>query len=166
MQAWIRWTALGAVAAGAGVYGVGLALPESHTATLTATLPADPETVWAALTNVQDFPDWRPGVEEVEIVILDGRPGWRESGSAGEATFAIAEVEPGSRMVTRLADDDPDRVGSWTWQIAPDGDGTVVRVTETGEIRSPVARFVVHYLLGYDAGMQEYVEALSGRVTT
>lgn len=166
MQGWIKWAALAAVGSGVGVYAAGLAIPQSHTATLTTTLPADPETVWAALTNVQDFPEWRPGVDEVEIVILDGRPGWKEVGSAGEATFAIAEVEPGSRMVTRLANGDPERVESRTWQLAPDGDGTAVRVTETGEIRSPVARFVVRFLRGYDADMQEYVRALSGRVTT
>lgn len=166
MSGWIRRTGAGLLLCAAAVYGTGLALPADHTATLTTTLSADLETVWAALTNVQQFPEWRPGVDAVEIVVLDGRPAWREFGSAGESTFAIAEVEPLSRMVTRLADEEDAVSGSWTWQLAPDGDGTVVRVTEAGNIRSPIVRFFARYVIGYDATVAEYVEALSGRVAT
>ena len=166
MQRWIKKTGAVLLLAGGVVYGTGLALPIDHTATLTTTVSADLETVWAALTNVQQFPEWRPGVDEVEIVVLDGRPGWKESGAAGEVTFAIAEVEPLSRMVTRLADEGAAVAGSWTWQLVPDGDGTVVRVTEAGEIRSPLVRFFTRYVVGYDATVEEYVEALSGRVAT
>lgn len=166
MQRWIKRSGAAVLVAGAAMYATGLALPVDHTATLTTTVSADLETVWAALTNVQQFPEWRPGVDEVEIVVLDGRPGWREVGSGGSATFAIAEVEPLSRMVTRLADEGADMAGSWTWQLAPDGDGTVVRVTEAGEIRSPIVRFFARYVVGYDATVEEYVEALTGRVAT
>jgi hypothetical protein len=158
--------AAGGLAAGAlMVYGVGRSLPPDHSATVVDTLASTADVTWDALTDVWAYPQWRPGVDAVEIIALDGRPAWRETGSAGELTFEIVSVEPTRRMVTRIADETLPFGGTWSWTLDADGDATIVTVREDGVIRSPVFRFFARYVFGYTGTMETYLAALADRVS-
>ena len=154
----------GMLLVGALVWGVGRSLPTDHTVTVVDTLAAAPDSTWDALTDVWAYPQWRPGVDAVEIIALDGRPAWREQGSAGDLTYEIVDVQPRHRIVTRLATPDADYGGTWSWTLTPDGDHTIVEVREDGTIRSPLHRFVARFVTGRTGSMESYLEALAVRV--
>jgi uncharacterized protein YndB with AHSA1/START domain len=147
------------------VYGIGRALPPDHTATVVDTLPGATDVTWDALTDVWAYPQWRPGVDDVEVIALEGRPAWRESGPDGELTFEIVRVEPNRHIVTRIADDGLPFGGTWSWTLAADGDDTIVTVTEDGVIHSPVYRFFARFVFGYTDTMETYIDALAQRVS-
>ena len=145
-------------------WGVGRSLPPDHSVTVVDTLAAAPDSTWDALTDVWAYPQWRPGVDAVEIIALDGRPAWREQGPSGEFTFEIVDVDPPHHMVTRLAGADLPVGGTWSWSLRPEGDGTIVEVREEGTIRSPIQRFLAHFVTGHADSMESYLEALAHRV--
>jgi len=108
----------------------------SHACVTHWRLDAPPETVWQALTEVDDWPQWWPYVRRVELL----RRG-RESDGVG----ALRRLTWGSRLpygftldVECVESDAPRRLrgrssgaleGEGLWELWPDGVGTVVRYT-------------------------------------
>jgi len=96
-----------AVAVGIGlvVVIIGYLLPVRHEATVSATIPAAPDAVWAALTDPASYPTWRGDVTSVELLPTDsGHVAWREQGRNGAIGFVVAEAERPTRLVTRITD--------------------------------------------------------------
>src|SRR5689334_5169403 len=82
---------------------IGFFLPVRHTATVTRDLSASPEEVWALITGVEHFAEWRADVTRAErLEPIKGWPAWREEGPQGTLTFAMAGVEPRRRLVTEI----------------------------------------------------------------
>jgi hypothetical protein len=72
-----------AVVVGLGLFVVivGYLLPVKHVAVVSARVPATPEQVWGALTDVAAYPQWRGDVTSVEMLPADsGHVAWRERG--------------------------------------------------------------------------------------
>lgn len=145
---------------------VGMMLPEEHTARAAARVPGSPDEVWTAMTEAEAFPEWRPGVQAVEVLDRDseGAVRWTERARAGSMTLEVVERRPGERLVLRIADPDLPFGGRWTYELEPDGAGTRVRITEDGEIYNPIFRFMARYVLGYEATMRDYLEGLERRM--
>ena len=86
-------------------------------------IAAEPEDVWAALTDARQLEEWF--ANDVE---LDPRPGGRgvfhwDNGESREAE--VEAVEEGERIVLRFDDD-----GLVDLQVVPSEGGSVVRVSE------------------------------------
>jgi uncharacterized protein YndB with AHSA1/START domain len=156
-----------AVLAGApiAVVGVGMVLPKEHRATSHATIKAPPDSVWAALTDVNEFPAWRDDVARVEVLpSRDGHRLWREIGKHDAITFEEVEADPPRRLVARIADPSLPFGGSWTYVVAPDAaGGSRVTITEDGVVYNPVFRFVSRFVFGHHATQQEFLRALGRR---
>ena len=150
------------VVAVAAVAVIGLLLPQGHTATRSARLAQRPEAVWAALTDIDNYPAWRPDVRRVERQSdEDGRARWREFGGNGKIAYEVVESVPPSRLVTRIADHGLPFGGSWTYVVTPTSDGgSTVTVTEDGEVYNPIFRFVSRFVTGHTATMDKYLKAL------
>ncbi len=148
------------VVAVAAVGAVGAALPMGHVVARRVTVPAPPPQVWETLTDVAGYPSWRPRVRRVEV-LDDGR--WREIGKDGTIAFEVVRAEPPGLLVTRIADADLPFGGTWTYRLAPDGDGCAVTVTEDGQVRNPLFRFVSRFVLGHTATIDGYLTALGAR---
>jgi uncharacterized protein YndB with AHSA1/START domain len=135
---------------------VGLMLPKGHVATRRATFKRPPEELWAALTDVERFPEWRPDLEKVER-LSDTR--WVETGSYGRMELERVEADPPRRLVGRIA---PGLAfgGSWTYELAREGDGTVLSITENGEVYNPIFRFLSRFVFGHTATLEQYLKAL------
>ena len=147
------------------VVAIGYALPVAHVAQRSALLDAPPSAVWATITDVTAYPDWRPDVDSVEVLApVDGRQSWRELGANGEITFAMTTVEPPTRLVTRIMDRNLPFGGEWEYVIAPEGAGSRVTITERGEVYNPLFRFVSRFVMGHTAGLETYLGALSTRL--
>ena len=169
----MRWL-LGAVflvvALVALVFLVGALLPAAHVASRSAGLSAPPERVWAVMTAVDDFPRWRPGVRAVEVLdAAGGARRWREHESAEKRdrgiTYEVIESAPPHRLVTRIADAGLPFGGRWEYDLAPDGSGTRLTITERGEVYNPLFRFLSRFVFGHTATMEKYLAALERRLT-
>jgi uncharacterized protein YndB with AHSA1/START domain len=151
----------GAIAA---VLAVGARLPVGHVAARRMRLSRPPEQVWQALTDVEAFPTWRPGVKRVELVDPSGgSPTWREFGRNGTITFETVEAERPRRLVVRIADTGLAFGGDWTYLLEPDGDGCILTVTEHGEVYNIAFRFLSRFVFGNTATMDAYLRALGAR---
>jgi uncharacterized protein YndB with AHSA1/START domain len=155
-----------AVVVGLGliVVVVGYLLPVQHVATVAAHVPATPEQVWDALTDVAAYPTWRGDVTSVEMLPSDsGHVAWREHGKNDAISFAIEQAERPRRLVTRITDKSLPFGGGWEYLLTPEGTGSRVQITERGEVYNPVFRFVSRFVMGHSATASAYLKALGAR---
>ena len=145
---------------------VGLMLPKAHRASRAARFSASPETIWAVLIDYSKYPTWRTNLKSVEALpAVNGMAAWREIGMRGQAIpFVIVESDAPRRMKTKINDSGLPFGGTWTFEVTPTGDGgSVVRITEDGEVYNPVFRFVSRYFMGYTATIDSYLKALGAK---
>ena len=92
-------------------------------------------------------------------VLPDGK--WWELDSHGQKiTFELVEDSPPSRRVVRIADKSLPFGGTWTFEIAAEGDGSSVRITEDGKIYNVIFRFVARFFVGYTSSIEGYLRDL------
>ena len=143
---------------------VGYLLPVKHKASVSAQVPAAPERVWEALTDIAAYPKWRGDVTSVEMLPADsGHVAWREAGKNGAISYVIEQADAPRRLVTRITDKSLPFGGAWEYTVTPDGTGSRVRITEHGEVYNPVFRFVSRYIMGHTATASAYLKALGAR---
>jgi len=155
-----------AVVVGLGLIVViaGYLLPVKHVATVAARVPATPEQVWDALTDVAAYPTWRGDVTSVELLPTDsGQVAWREHGPHNAIAFVVEAAERPRRLVTRITDKSLPFGGGWEYVIIPDGAGSRVQITERGEVYNPVFRFVSRFIMGHSATASAYLKSLGAR---
>jgi uncharacterized protein YndB with AHSA1/START domain len=155
-----------AVVVGLGliVVVVGYLLPVRHVATVAAHVPATPELVWGALTDIAAYPTWRGDVTSVEMLPSDsGHVAWREHGKNDAISYAIEQAERPRRLVTRITDKSLPFGGTWEYVVTPDGTGSRVQITEHGEVYNPVFRFVSRFIMGHTATASAYLKAMGAR---
>lgn len=163
---WIIWGVGAMLALIALILVVGSALPVEHTATVTRTIPATPETVWTAITDFDAMPSWRTGVDSISRdPNTDGQPAWTEFNGRESLGFAVLEMESPTRLMAQIVGEDLPFGGTWTYDLAPSEEGTTVTITEDGEVYSPLFRFVSRFVMGHDATMKQYLDDLEAYVT-
>jgi uncharacterized protein YndB with AHSA1/START domain len=158
---WILWIVGALVVVVLIVVVIGYLLPQSHTASMSARYAASPDSLWTSLTDVSEFPKWRPGVTQVEVLPDEnGQRGWREHSGGDVVTYRLVESQPPRRLVARIADDNLPYGGRWTYDLVPEGPGTRLTITEHGEVYNPVFRFVSRFFLGYTGTMEGVLRSL------
>jgi uncharacterized protein YndB with AHSA1/START domain len=146
------------------VVAVGYVLPVAHVASRGVTLPRAPDEVFATLSDVAHFADWRGDVTRVDV--LSAEPlRWREHGSNGEITFVVAEAVRPLHLVTRIDDRALPFGGSWSYDLVPSGTGTSLTITERGEVYNPVFRFMSRFVFGHTATMDAFLASLARRLS-
>ena len=165
MATWLMRIVVGLIVLGAAVFIIGSLLPQNHTASRTAHFSQPPERVWAAITEVDSFPRWRPDVESVQqLAPQGGKPVWREISHRGNRiTFAAETFEPPRHLITRIIDKDLPFGGSWDYAISPSGNGSTMTITENGEIYNRAFR-VVERFMSNTATIDAYLAALAARL--
>ena len=147
------------------VFVVGRSLPVRHKASREVHLPAPPAAVFATVTGVERFPEWRSGITAVErLSPVEGRRRWRETSGGDAILYEVASEVPDERLVTRIADPSLPFGGTWTFELRPDGAGTRLRVTEDGEVYHPIYRFVSRYVMGHHRTIDTYLRDLRARL--
>jgi uncharacterized protein YndB with AHSA1/START domain len=99
---------------------------------------ASPEVVFEVISRPEHMREWWPDDARFEPVA--GAPGelvWRnaETGETSTVAFAVVEVDPPRRFSFRWCFADPGRSGPSllvTFDLAPVGAGTRIRLTESG----------------------------------
>jgi hypothetical protein len=151
------------ILAAAVVAGVGAMLPKRHVASRSASYRVAPEQLFALIAGPQS---WRPDVAKSETVADEiGRPLLRETNQHGETmTYALTDSIPPRLLKRTIVGKSLPFTGSWTYQLEPDGSGTVVRITEDAEVYNPVFRFMSRFVIGHTSTMDAYLRAL-GKAT-
>jgi uncharacterized protein YndB with AHSA1/START domain len=140
---------------------VGALLPKEHVVSRSARYQQPPEVIWQTINDYRAFPSWRTDVSRVEpIAGTEGRVAWKEFSRHGAIPFEIVEAQPPSTLVTRIADPNLPFGGTWTYQIAPAEGGSVLTITEHGEVYNPVFRFISRFFIGHTATADQYLLAL------
>ena len=147
---------------------VGWSLPVKHRASRQATYPVtSPESLYAAITSVEAFPTWRSKVTGVERVASPTEArSYRETGSDGAILYVVDEEVPSRRLVSRIADPSLPFGGAWTFDLLPNASGTILRITEDGEVYNPVYRFMSAYVFGHHATIDTYLTDLGSKFKT
>jgi uncharacterized protein YndB with AHSA1/START domain len=144
---------------------IGAALPQNHTASRERPFPVPPNRLYDAIARVADYPKWKTGVRAVEVLRAEqGKARFREIGDDA-ITYEIAEANPPSRFVTRIADKSLPYGGSWTYELSAAPAGTQLRLTESGEVYNPIFRFVSRFLIGPYRTMDRTLDDLTKYVT-
>ena len=140
------------------VIAIGYSLPKGHVATREVTVPASAEKVFALIGTPADYPKWRSDVDSVEVLAPEGgKERFRELGDNGPLLMRVDERVPNSRLVTVIADSTLPFGGKWTYELAPSGTGTTLRITEDGEVYNPVFRFMSRFVFGHAATLEKYL---------
>ena len=141
----------------------GALLPSGHHAQRSARFAQPPAVVWSAVADPLAAASWHPDVRAVEALpAQDGRARWKEIGSDA-ITYELVADEPPVRRVVRIADDELPFGGTWTYELEADGEGCRLRITEDGEVRNPLFRFLARYAFGHGGTMESYLRALGRR---
>jgi uncharacterized protein YndB with AHSA1/START domain len=142
---------------------VGAMLPKTHTITRSVTVNAPPNEVWNLITSA---PTWRRNITRYEeLPLQNGHRMWRETDKGGQTiAYEATESDPPRRLVTRIADPSLPFGGTWTYEIAPNGRGSSLTITENGEVYNPVFRFVSRYIMGHAATVDTYLKAVKTKL--
>lgn len=146
------------------VVGVGYALPQSHIASRTISLPAPPDDVFGAIWSVDRYPNWRADVQRVEVLSLEPLR-WRELSGGDWITFEVAESRRPEFHSVRIADPELPFGGTWTYELTPEGSGTRLTITERGEVYNPVFRFMSRFVFGHTASLDRFAESLRAHLS-
>ncbi|MSO48439.1 MAG: hypothetical protein EXQ49_00825 [Acidobacteria bacterium] len=137
---------------------IGWMLPVGHRATRSALIDAPLTSVFDAVRQVDQYPSWRTGVAAVQVLPDDGRGRrFREDGSNGPIVFRIELSVAPSRFLTRIDDPDQPFGGTWTYELAAEGAGTRLTITEDGEVYNPIFRFLSRYVFSQTATTEQYL---------
>ncbi|MBV8630685.1 MAG: SRPBCC family protein [Silvibacterium sp.] len=137
---------------------IGAMLPKSHTVSRMALYKATPQQLFALITGPQN---WRPDLRSSEEFTDGGRSFIRETNRHSETiTYELLHQNEPRSLERRIATENLPYSGSWLFSIEPSGSGTVVRITERGEVSNPVFRFVSRFILGQTRSLDDYLVGL------
>lgn len=134
-------------------------------------IDASPATVFEVITSSEHLAEWWP-----DEAVVDATPGFdgelvfgdRSSGSAQIPRLRVLEVVPSQRFSFRWThpDGEEPREGNSllvTFELTPSGDGTLLRMTETGFREMGWAAAVLEeQLREHDAGWDHFLPRLVG----
>jgi hypothetical protein len=144
---------------------LGSFLPRQHEARRQAVFHRTPAELFALARDFANAPAWRTGLKSVELLPpRDGHPSYRETAGHRALTYVVLEEKPGEKLVVKIADDDLPFGGSWTYEFSAIADGCRVRITEDGEVKNPVFRFLSRFVFGYNTTIDVYLRDLGKKV--
>jgi len=145
------------------IVSVGYALPVQHVASRSASFRQSPEEIFTVLTDVARFAEWRSDVTSAEV--LSATPlRWQEHGSNGDITYIVDASSRPARLVTRIDDRSLPFGGTWTYEVSAGTAGTLLTITENGEVYNPVFRVMSRFVFGHTATLDAYLAALQKRL--
>jgi len=141
--------------------GVGLTVDRDHLASSRAHYAQSPQAVWDLITDFEGAPNWRPEIEEVkDFTEVDGLARYVEVSSFGEVPYRVEVFDPPTRLVSRIDTEDLGFGGTWTFEVATDGQGSTLTITENGVIDNLIFRSLARYVFGYHKTQQDYLRAV------
>lgn len=139
----------------------GTAIPARHVVSRRAYYQQKPETVYSMLWAQ---PPWYPGFSGFEeLPARGGKRKWNVRLRALvdlEVAFEEEEARAPEMLVINTADASLPFQGSWRYQVLPHKDGAILRITQIGAVRNPIHRCLAKFIVGYEAGLDDYLTRL------
>jgi uncharacterized protein YndB with AHSA1/START domain len=145
---------------------IGAMLPRDHVASRSATFKRSAAELYALIAEVQRAPEWRTGLKRVDLQPPGegGRVRYVEVSRHGSVAMEIVQSVPGQRVVTRIADESLPFGGGWTFELQPaTRGGTRLTITERGEVKNILFRFMSRFIFGHTATMDAYLRDVGRR---
>jgi hypothetical protein len=141
------------------VMAIGAVLPVRHRATRRARFRQSPAVLYAILAGP---PDWRSDVKSFgSLPDRDGRrQWWEQDGHGRRIRYELVEDSPPLRRTVRIADPSLPFGGTWTYEISPAPEGADLRITEDGEVRNAIFRFVSRFVIGHTRTIETFFSNL------
>lgn len=141
---------------------IGSRLNPDHVASRAIHLHRSPADVYAVVRDFGRHSNWRSDVKGIEVLgNANGKFQFREHGSNGTVTYEVLDDVADKHLVTRIVDRDLGYSGSWEYVFAPTAEGTMLTITETGEVSNPLFRFLSRYVFGHTATIDTYLKSLA-----
>ncbi len=134
----------------------GMMLPVNHTASVEKTFATKPDRIWSLLTDIEGQPKWRTDLKSIKVVSQDP-VSWVETSGFGEIPMKVERIESNQTLVTRINSTELPFGGTWTFKLEPQGSSTKLTITEDGEVRQPVFRFLSKYVFGHTKTLNTYM---------
>lgn len=142
---------------------VGSLQPKTHVASVTFRVTKPDSVVWTQVADIEKSPEWVPDVRSVtRLPDNEGRPSYRENFGGFEATTVIAVSETNRKLVKEILPSGPFH-GSWTWELAAEGEATRLTITERGTVDNPLFRAMMIFNDNQKT-MRQYGAALGRRL--
>ena len=155
----LLYAVLAVIGVGLLAAAIGYTLPQNHVATVDGMVAQSPADVFARVSDVARYPEWRGDVTKVEL--LSSTPlKWREHSGGDVITYVVVAGQPSEHLEVRIADPDLPFGGTWTYELRPGSSGTHVVITERGEVYNPIFRFMSHFVMSRTATMEKFMTAL------
>lgn len=139
------------------IYLIGMLLPVKHSATVQDIIPAKPEQVWRRITDVSGFSAWR---KNLDSVVVTNDLEWIEVSGSNKTPLRFKERIPAKRLVTSINSKDLPFGGDWVFELEPKENGTLLTITENGEVYNPIFRFMSKYVMGHEGMLKKYLSYL------
>lgn len=147
---------------------IGALLPRGHVAMRSAIYKQSPAALHALVRDFATQPAWRTGLKSVEILPpREGRFHYRETSRRGAIAYAIVEEQAPRRLVVEIADRELPFGGTWTFEFEAAGDAgasTRLRITERGEVKNVLFRFMARFVFGYTSTLETYLRDVGRKV--
>jgi uncharacterized protein YndB with AHSA1/START domain len=146
-------------------YVDGTTLPLLHTASVSGTIAAPPDKVFAIIAAPANGASWRHNVKSVTMLAPQPAASgledhWVENLSNGHSMqFLAVATDPPNRREVKLDDPSAAYGGSWIYELSPGPkpNTTTLTITEAGFIRPPFYRFVMTHVVGLTSNLDTYL---------
>ena len=159
MKKLLVFAILGLLTVVAVVTAIGYALPQGHIASRETTFAAPAAAVFAAVSDVARYPEWRSDVSKIDVLQSDPLH-WREYSGGDAVTFEVMESKRDQRFQVRIADAGLPFGGTWTYELRAEGAGTSLTLTEDGEVYNPMFRVMQKLFFSPYKTIDTYLENL------
>jgi uncharacterized protein YndB with AHSA1/START domain len=158
--------ALGAIVAVIALLGA--RLPVGHVASRSVVIGVPADVVFKTITDFSSAPSWRKNLKSVTVDTdsTTGRQRVTEESSTGAMTMEVEQLIPPTRLVMRIVGEDLPYGGAWAYALEPQGNATLVTISEHGEVYNPVFRFIAKYIMGHTGTMDTYLTDLGRKFGT
>lgn len=146
------------------IFVLGWLAPETHETVRSKKYSASPAVIFKIISDFTQYPHWRSDVKAVEIqengqLII-------EKNRRGVLPYRIKERVENVKLVTVIDDPSLPFSGTWSFDIAGEGNTCQLTITETGKVPNPLFRFFSKYVFSQENTVQNYLQDLEKALKT
>jgi hypothetical protein len=162
---WMLFLGAGVGLIAIAIVAIGAMLPKAHSVTRTARVSVPPDALFTLLIDVAQYQSWRPDVKGVKrLADKSGMPAWIEESNGMKIPMRFERMERPTLLVARIDTDALPFGGTWTYRIAAAGSAdSDLTITEDGEVKNPIFRFMSRFVFGHYATMDTFLKNLKAK---
>lgn len=161
----IAWAVAALCVLVVAVLVTGALLPREHIVTGVRALAMSADEAARLIGDPKGYSAWRKGVTIGDVRPAPDGVHWRET-SHGRAVDYVLTREGPSRWRSTILTEGLPYGGYWIIEVAPDGTGSTVRITEHGFVDNLAFRALGRFVFGLDASLKAYLGDLEAALKT